>query len=136
MSFQANSYDRFVVVKSNNTAEATVNKLLNSLSSKGMAIFSTVDHQQGVIKSGLELRPTTLVIFGNPKVGTGLIQCDQRIGIDLSLIMLVWQDASGVSGLGYRTLGNLSKDFNLEGCEAPVAKVENATANFAKATTL
>ena len=92
LSCQANAQDGFYKIKSNHSVEVTLTKLKNALSAKGMTIFSSIDHQQGAKNAGLDLRPTVLVIFGNPKVGTKLMQCDQRIGLALPLKMLIWQD--------------------------------------------
>jgi len=135
ISCQANGQDGFHKIKSNHSVEATVTKLSEVLASKGMTIFSTIDHQQGAVKAGLELRPTTLVIFGNPKVGTALMQCDQRIGLALPLKMLVWQDDDGITWLGYWAPSNLSNAYNLDSCSETLEKVKNAMANFAKAAT-
>src|SRR5262249_37421464 len=62
---------------------------------KGITVFARVDHAAGAKSVGLALRPTTLVIFGNPAAGTPLMQAAQTAGIDLPLKTLVWQDADG-----------------------------------------
>ena len=136
ISCHANGQNGFHKIKSTHSVEATVTKLSDVLTSKGMTIFSVINHQQGAIKVGLELRPTTLVIFGNPKVGTALMQCDQRIGLALQLKMLVWQDDDGVTWLGYWTPSNLSNEYNLDSCKEVLVKVKNAMANFAQVATL
>jgi uncharacterized protein (DUF302 family) len=135
ISCQAIGQDGFHKIKSSHSVDATITKLSAVLTAKGMTIFSTIDHQQGAIKAGLDLRPTVLVIFGNPKVGTTLMQCDQRIGLALPLKMLVWQDDTGVTWLGYWELSNLKKEYHLESCNETLAKVKNAMANFAQAAT-
>ena len=135
ISCHANGQDGFHKIKSSHSVDATVTKLADVLTAKGMTIFSTINHQQGAIKAGLDLRPTVLVIFGNPKVGTNLMQCDQRIGLALPLKMLVWQDEAGATWLGYWAPANLSHEYNLDLCEETLAKVKNAMANFAKAAT-
>jgi uncharacterized protein (DUF302 family) len=135
ISCQANAQDGFHKIKSSHSIEATVTKLKDVLKAKGMTIFSTIDHQQGAIKAGLELRPTVLVIFGNPKVGTRLMQCDQRMGLALPLKMLVWQDGAGATWLGYWAPAILKNEYNLDSCSETLEKVKNAMANFAKAAT-
>ena len=135
ISCQANGQDGFHKIKSSNTVAATVTKLTNVLTAKGMTIFSTIDHQQGAVKAGLELLPTTLIIFGNPKVGTKLMNCDQRIGLALPLKMLIWQDEAGTIWLGYWEPSNLKKRYHLDACSETLEKVKNAMANFAKAAT-
>ena len=135
ISCQANAQDGFHKVKSSHSIETTVTKLKDVLKAKGMTIFSTIDHQQGAIKAGLDLRPTVLVIFGNPKVGTRLMQCDQRMGLALPLKMLVWQDEAGVTWLGYWAPAILKNEYHLDSCSETLEKVKNAMANFAKAAT-
>ena len=135
LACQVKGQDGFHKLKSSHSVEATVAKLTSALTNKGMTIFSTIDHQQGAIKAGLDLRPTRLVIFGNPKVGTKLIQCDQRIGLALPLKMLVWQDDSGATWLGYWEPSILKNTYNLDSCNETLEKVKNAMANFAKAAT-
>ena len=135
ISCQAIGQDGFHKLKSTRSVEATVTKLSDVLTAKGMTIFTTIDHQQGAIKAGLDLRPTVLVIFGNPKVGTALMQCDQRIGLALPLKMLVWQDDTGVTWLGYWEPSNLGKEYNLKSCNETLAKIKNAMTNFAQAAT-
>jgi uncharacterized protein (DUF302 family) len=135
ISCQANGQDGFHKIKSSHSVDATVTRLSDVLTAKGMTIFSTIDHQQGAIKAGLDLRPTVLVIFGNPKVGTALMQCDQRIGLALPLKMLIWQDDAGVTWLGYQEPSKLKNEYNLDSCSETLAKVKNAMANFARAAT-
>jgi len=132
-SCKANAQDGFQKLKSPHSVEATTAKLSSILTEKGMNIFATIDHQKGATKAGMELRPTTLVIFGNPKVGTKLMQCDQRIGYSLPLKMLIWQDVEGVTWIGYWQPANLAKQYDLDSCNEVLVKVKNAMANFAKA---
>lgn len=135
ISCRANAQNGFLKIKSGHSVEATVTKLKDVLTAKGMNIFSAIDHQQGASKAGLDLRPTVLVIFGNPKVGTKLMQCDQRIGLGLPLKMLIWQDDNGVTWLGYWAPSNLKNKYDLDACNETLEKVKNAMANFAKAAT-
>lgn len=71
----------------------TAERLATEIRSRGLTIFATIDHAAGAADAGLPLRPTILLIFGNAKMGTPLMQIDQRIGTDLPLKALVWQDA-------------------------------------------
>jgi uncharacterized protein (DUF302 family) len=66
-----------------------------------MTIFARIDHAVGAAKVGLPLRPTELLIFGNAKAGTPLMQSNQETGIDLPLKVLVWEDAAGKTWLSY-----------------------------------
>ena len=134
-SCQTNAQEVFQKLKSPHTVEATVAKLNSILAEKGMNVFATIDHQEGATKAGLELRPTTLVIFGNPKVGTKLMQCDQSVGYALPLKMLIWQDEMGDTWVGYWDPIDLGKEYNLDSCAEVLIKVKNAMSNFAKAAT-
>ncbi len=80
---------------------ATVQRLQAEIEARGATIVATVDHAAAAAANGLELRPTTLVIFGNPKLGTPLMQSRQTAGLDLPLRVLVWQDADGKVRIGY-----------------------------------
>ena len=93
--------DGLIAVKSSRGPKETMEKLVAELGAKGLTIFARVDHAAGAKEAGLELRPTELVIFGNAKGGTPLMQVIQLVGIDLPLKALVWQDASGETWLSY-----------------------------------
>ncbi len=79
----------------------TMDRLEADVRKKGIAVFARVDHAAGASEVGMPLRATELLIFGNARVGTPLMQHDQRIGLDLPLKMLVWQDAAGSTFLSY-----------------------------------
>jgi uncharacterized protein (DUF302 family) len=79
----------------------TVQRLQAEIEKRGATIVATVDHAAAAKKSGLELRPTTVIIFGNPALGTPLMQGQQTAGLDLPLRVLIWEDASGKVQIGY-----------------------------------
>jgi uncharacterized protein (DUF302 family) len=79
----------------------TMDRLEAEIRAKGMSVFARVDHAAGAREAGLELRPTTLIIFGNARGGTPLMRASQTAGIDLPLKVLVWQDAAGKTWLSY-----------------------------------
>jgi len=79
----------------------TMNRLEAELRAKGMTVFARIDHAAGAKAVGLPLRPTEVLIFGNAKAGTPLMQSVQTVGIDLPLKALVWQDSSGDTWLSY-----------------------------------
>lgn len=90
-----------VSVSSNQSVHQTVQKLEGILQAKGVKIFTVVDHSGEAEKAGLEMRPTKLVIFGNPKAGTPLMLAAPSIAIDLPLKILVWEDDAGKVWLSY-----------------------------------
>jgi uncharacterized protein (DUF302 family) len=79
----------------------TVERLRDLLSKKSIQIFGDIDHAEGAKRVGLPLRPTRLLIFGNPRAGTPLMQSRQTIGLDLPLRILVWEDEAAKTWLTY-----------------------------------
>lgn len=126
--------DGLVKVKSSHTADETVTRLEAILKEKGMTIFAKVDHAAGAKKAGESLRPTQLLIFGNPKSGTPFMKCSQTVGIDLPLKALVWEDEQGQVWLGYNDPGYIAARHDVPDCAA-AAKIKGALENFAKAAT-
>ncbi len=133
MGCKATAQENFVQIPASSSVSQTVNKLTTIIKSKGLKVFDVIDHQQGAKAAGMELRPTTLVIFGNPAMGTKLMQCDQSIGIDLPMKFLVWQSADNKVWIGYYTPATLAKSYNLEACSELLTKMEGALHNFATA---
>jgi len=79
----------------------TMDRLESEVRARGMTVFARIDHAAGAAQVGLTLRPTELIIFGNARGGTPLMQASQTAGIDLPLKALVWEDASGKTWLSY-----------------------------------
>jgi len=104
-------------VKSQYTTEQGVKEFEKILEEKGLSIFQVIDHAQNAKNSEMELLPTTLVVFGNPKMGTVLMQCNQTMGMDLPLKMLFYTDYEGNHWISYTnpeyyTLKHNIKDKN------------------------
>jgi uncharacterized protein (DUF302 family) len=93
--------DGLIAVASAHAPDQTMQKLIAAVIEKGFAVLAHVDHAGAAAKVGMELRPTDLLLFGNPKGGTPLMQAEQTMGIDLPLKALVWQDKDGKTWLGY-----------------------------------
>lgn len=111
----------------------TMDRLEAIVKEKGMKVMARVDHSSNASKVDLELRPTQLLIFGNPKVGTPLMLCSQTIAIDLPQKMLVWQAEDGKVFLSFNDPAYLKSRHSTEGCDEIFAKVSGALVNFAKA---
>ena len=88
---------------SKHSVEQTVEALSNILKSKGVAVFALIDHSREAEKVGLKMRPTKLLIFGNPKAGTPLMLVSPSSAIDLPLKLLVWEDAQSKVWLSYNS---------------------------------
>jgi uncharacterized protein (DUF302 family) len=97
-----------ITLRSNHSPKETADRLAAAVASHGMTLVARVDHAAAAAKVGLELRPTEVLLFGNPRAGTLLMQAAQTIGIDLPLKALVWQDDTGGVWLSYQDLGWLA----------------------------
>jgi CubicO group peptidase (beta-lactamase class C family)/uncharacterized protein (DUF302 family) len=95
-----------------NTVE-TVARIKALLEQEKVPLFSVVDHNENATRAGLQLRPTTVLSFGNPKVGTKLMLQNQAIGLDLPLHVLVWQDERGRTWIGYPRLDELADRYGI-----------------------
>jgi uncharacterized protein (DUF302 family) len=97
----ARAADGLTAVKSPHSVNATIERLEAAAKARNLVVFLRVDHAAGAQKVGKTLRPTVLLVFGNPQGGTPLMECAQSAGIDLPLKALAWQDQSGQVWLGY-----------------------------------
>ena len=131
----ASADNGLVNVKSAHDVKTTADRLEAVLKEKGMTVFIRINHAEGAKKVGLELRPTELVIFGNPKVGTPLMQCAQSVAIDLPQKALIWEDEAGQVWLAYNDPQYLADRHGITECGEVLQKVANALSNFAKAAT-
>ena len=104
-----------VTVKSSHRVKDTIDKLAAIITAKGMEVFARIDHGKGANDVGLLLRPTELLIFGNAKGGTPLMQAEQTAGIDLPLKALVWRDAAGDTWISYNEPAWLAHRHGLTG---------------------
>ena len=124
-----------VNVKSSHSVNETADRLEQILKTKGMKVFIRVDHSAGAKGVGIALRPTQLVVFGNPKVGAPLMQCSQNMAIDLPQKALIWEDERGDVWLTTNDPQYLADRHDMEGCQEVLAKVRKALGNFARAAT-
>jgi len=134
-SFAVAADNGLVSIESSHNVKETADRLQNILQKKGMTLFDRIDHAAGAEKVGKKLRPTELVIFGNPKVGTPLMQCGQTMAIDLPQKALIWEDETGQVWFSYNEPGYLAKRHNTQGCLKVIKKVQNVLTNFASAAT-
>lgn len=126
-------HNGLTAIESQHSVADTANKLHDLLTKKGMTIFARIDHSAGAEKVGKSLRPTELIIFGNPKVGTPLMQCAQSIAIDLPQKMLIWEDNQGITWIGYNDPQYLKQRHDANGCDNILKKVAGALSTFATA---
>ncbi len=121
--------------KSPFTVEETIARFREEVGKRPLNIIAEVNHQANAESVNLELRPTFLFIFGNPRVGTPLMQCNQTTGIDLPQKALIWEDENGEVWLGYNSPKFLNKRHRLRGCaDEALETVGNALRGLAEAT--
>jgi uncharacterized protein (DUF302 family) len=125
--------DGLTTLKSSHGPQDTMNRLEAAVKARGMTVFARIDHSAGAAAAGLSLNPTELLIFGNARGGTPLMQTAQTIGIDLPLKALVWQDASGSTWLSYNDPAWLAQRHGLSGTEVPIGNLTGALDAVAKA---
>ena len=124
-----------VTLPSAHGATQTAERLKALLAQKGIEVFAHIDHAEGARKVGLALRPTQVLIFGNPRAGTPLIESQQTIGLDLPLRALVWEDAEGKVWLSYRRVEDLARLHHVTGHDEVVKGLDDGLAGLARAAT-
>jgi uncharacterized protein (DUF302 family) len=102
-----------VTIRATQSVDETVRKLEGILHAKGIKLFTVIDHSGEAAQAGLQMRPTKLLIFGNPKAGTPLMIAAPTIAIDLPLKILVWEDAAGKVMVSYAAPAYLAARYAL-----------------------
>lgn len=122
--------DGMINVQSGYNVQETADRLERILKEKGMTVFNRIKHSQGAAGVGIELRDTELILFGNPKVGSPLMKCQQSVAIDLPQKALIWKDSHSKVWISYNDPRYLEKRHDIKGCEAVLSKVEKALAGI------
>ncbi|MFT5726588.1 MAG: hypothetical protein ACI8PB_000709 [Desulforhopalus sp.] len=126
----AQAADGVVNVQSSFKVKETADRMETILKEKGMTVFSRIKHSEAANKVGVELRDTEVIIFGNPKVGSPLMKCQQTVALDLPQKALIWEDDSAKVWISYNDPRYLEKRHNIVGCEPVIAKIEKALAGI------
>jgi uncharacterized protein (DUF302 family) len=134
-SLQVNADDGIIQVPSPYNAGETIDRLESVLKAKGMTIFTRISHSEGARKAGFELRPTELLVFGNPKAGTPLMLCSQSAALDLPQKALAYEDETGKVWLAYNDPGYIAARHHMIGCEDSIRRITAALAAFAASAT-
>jgi uncharacterized protein (DUF302 family) len=135
LTVPAAAADGLVEIRSAHSVKDTLDRLEAAAKGRGLNIFLRVNHAAGAQKIGKSLRPTELLVFGNPQGGTPLMECSQTAGIDLPLKALAWQDASGQVWLGYNDPRYLAKRHGAGECAPVVQNLTKALAGLAQEAT-
>jgi uncharacterized protein (DUF302 family) len=122
-------------LETENDVPTAVTKFIKIVKDKGLTHFETIDHVQNAKEVGLRLRPETVVVFGNPKMGTKLMQCNPSIGLDLPLRMLFSTNFEGETSITYTNPEYWSLKHNIKDkkCLAIIKKANIAMQNLAAA---
>jgi uncharacterized protein (DUF302 family) len=127
------SDDGMTVKQSKYSVKETVDRLVVALKERGIAPAARVDHAAGAKSAGMELLPTELLLFGNPRVGTPLIAANRKIGIDLPMRVLVWEDAQKTVWIGYVEPEALKKRYGISGQDGGFGAMKSALDGLANA---
>ena len=132
VSMSAHAAEGLIAVPSPHAPKETLDRLEAALKQKGLTIFLRVDHAAGAARIGKTLRPTELLVFGNPQGGTPFMECEQTVGIDLPLKALVWEDAGAQVWVGYNDPGYVAQRHGVSACPV-VENLRKALAGIAEA---
>ena len=113
----------------------TSDRLKETIEEKGLTLFTRIDHSANAQKAGLELNPTQLLIFGNPKVGTPLMNCSATTAIDLPQKILILQNEDKQTQVIYNDPQYLQQRHNISGCDEVLAKVSGVLEGIIEAAT-
>ncbi len=127
--------DGLTTIRSRFGPKETMDRLQAEIRAKGMTVFARIDHAAGAAEVGLTLRPTELIIFGNARGGTPLMESVQTVGIDLPLKALVWEDAGGETWLSYNEPSWIAQRHNVANAEPVVSTMAAGLSAISKAGT-
>jgi len=126
-----------ITIPCRHPVKEAMDRLEHNLRETGVTIFARIDHAGGAALAGMTMRPTELLIFGNPKAGSPLMQAAQTMGIDLPLKILAWEDAEGKIWMSYNEVGWLADRHGVKGMPAigalseTIAKIAMAASGVA-----
>jgi uncharacterized protein (DUF302 family) len=123
-----------MVKQSRYSYSETVTRLSKAMVDAGNTVFGTIDQSRAATEVGLTLRPTTLIIFGNPKAGTPLMDAYPLVGLELPLKMLVWQEGATVN-VAYTPMSEIAQRYGITGRDAQIAAIDHALDSLSSAVT-
>lgn len=125
--------EKLVTIESQHSVKDTVDRLAAALDQRGIKPVARVDHAAGAKTVGMELPPTEILIFGNPKLGTPLMQANPEIAIDLPLKVLAWQDKAGKVWVAYTAPDALKARYGISGHDKVFEAMASALQTLTKA---
>jgi uncharacterized protein (DUF302 family) len=133
LSLPAKAADELTVKASKHSVKETLDRLTAALKEKGITPVARIDHAAAAKGAGLDLKPTEVLLFGNPKLGTPLMQANRQIAIDLPMKVLVWEDDAGKVWIGYTSPATLKARYKIEGRDDVLKTMAGALDAFASA---
>jgi uncharacterized protein (DUF302 family) len=124
--------DMLTIVESKFSVKETADRLAAAIEVKGLKVAARIDHAAGAKAAGLEMPPTEVLMFGNPKLGTPLMMANPQIAIELPMKMVIWQDQAGKVQLGYTAPDSLKDRYAITGKDEAFTAMSGALAAFAK----
>lgn len=124
-----------ITLKSNYSVAETADRFEATVKEKGLSFFIRIDHSANALKAELELDPTQIILFGNPKAGTPLMKCAPTVAIDLPQKALFWADDNGDVWLSYNNPAYIKERHNIEGCDPVLEKITGLLNTLAVAAT-
>jgi uncharacterized protein (DUF302 family) len=124
--------DAAVVTTSRYGYRETIERLSGAILASGSTVFATIDQAEAAARAGLTLRPTTLIVFGNPAGGTPFMADSPLLGLDLPLKFLVWEEA-GVVKVAYAPMSGIARRYGVSDKDAQVAALDRALTKFTAA---
>lgn len=120
------------IVESRFAFKETGDRLANELEKRGIRIAARIDHAAGARSVGLDMMPTEVIVFGNPRLGTPLMLAQPTVAIDLPMKMLIWQDKAGKVMVGYTSAAALKERHQISGQDEVLKAMEGALSGLAK----
>jgi len=124
-----------ITLESQHSAKDTADKFAQIVEDKGLRLFARIDHSANAAGVDLDLKPTEVILFGNPNAGTVLMQCAATVAIDLPQKVLVWEGADGKVWLAYNNPAFMKELHAIEGCDPVLEKITGLLAGLAAAAT-
>lgn len=135
VSFGASAEDSLITYESQYSANETADRFESLIKSNGLTLFTRINHQQNALNVNLKLRPTEVIIFGNPKAGTPLMQCAQKAAIDLPQKVLITEDLDKRVLLSYNNPQYIKERHDIKGCDKVIEKISSLLIKLSSAAT-
>jgi uncharacterized protein (DUF302 family) len=124
-----------ISIESHHSVKETANRFESIIKNKGLTLFSRINHQKNASGVNLDLRATEVIIFGNPKIGTPLMQCSQEAAIDLPQKVLIWKDSNNKVWFSYNNPEYIKERHQIQGCDKVINKISNVLSSLSNAAT-